>query len=160
MTVCKYNSGRKVPIIINEEENFAHMNPDCFFICLIYSGTAIIVLNGERCYIGTNTIICLNKNDHLHVLSTNNLMAKSISFTPEFINVNLNYDTILAENYLNLCRKHHYPSFDLFYWRNIIYNGIMPLNMEIFEILPGFLEESIKQVKDQPDKKMVLQSKG
>lgn len=152
MIACKYFEGRMIPISFNNCEDFSNLPRDCFFICIIVDGYVVLIVDGERCYISKNTLLCFEPGRSITCISSYRLVAYSISFEPSFMNANLSYQLICSKNYPYLCREQNYPDFSLFLNHNLIYNGIMPLNEISTKESCDFILKIINQIYIQPDK--------
>lgn len=149
MTKCKYWDNRyiKIQYALDFPSNFEHY----FSICLIKKGTAVILIDSEKCYVSAPALLCINPNTDARLLKSNNLQVKTVSFAPDFINRNLSTEKIEADDYDIKCRLFDFPSFSYFYKNDEFYNCIIPFeNDELHKI--EYLFDSINEQLDiQPD---------
>ncbi len=145
--------GRTAPISFQEKEDFQNLNPEYFFLCQMTSGFVVVKINSEIFYLSSNTLFCFPRGAEIEVLASYKVNAMSVSFAPEFANVNLNWDLIESEIYPSIVEEFNYPSFHLFYKHNTLYKGVLPLNHLLANNLMGLFREMIRLLKDQPHSK-------
>lgn len=150
MTKCKFWGDRYIPIEYSLDE--IGNNSEFFSLCLIKKGTAILKIDNEKCYISSPALLCANASCKITVLKSNNLQIKTIFFSPTFINRNLSTDRITADDYDINCKLFDFPSFDLFYHSDDIYNGIIPFELEELGKVEYLFDNIIEQLSAQPDK--------
>ena len=160
MIKCKYDENRIVYISTNKNELFININTEYFFICQILSGYAVLLINGEKFHLTSNMLLSFPRNTKIELLTSYNLQALSVSFAPEFINTNLNWKLIESKDYPLLSKDFGYPCFDLFFQRNILYDGILPLDKTLSENIFHLLSEIINQVDEQSDKMWSCRSRS
>lgn len=151
MILCKHNSARRVPISYNLDEKFQRRNQEYFFICQIISGFAIAIIDGEKINIMPDMLLCYPQNTSIEIVTSYHLKARSLSFAPEFINRRLNWSIIESPDYSILRQKINLPCFDMFYKRNLLYNGIMPMIPSLSKMVSRIFDEIIIQLETQPD---------
>lgn len=153
MTSCKYNNNRIVPININQTNCLSNIPTEMFSVFLIKNGSSSFVFNGEKCYVSGKAILCFDNTVSLKILTSQKIDATIISFSPEFINVNLNWQLIKSNDYHCLCTKQNYPEFEPFINRDSIYNGILTLDIDYFNLLEHYFNRIEEQLIEQPDNK-------
>lgn len=153
MTVDKRKRDRVLPIVFNINEQFDRLCQDCFFMALITQGYVVLRINGETCCLRERTLLCLTKYDRVEFVASYRQQAISLSFSPEFMNVNLNWDTVMSSDYPELCGEFDYPAFDLFLRRNTVYKGVLPVDGELAEKVEDDLKVTFHQLSEQPDSK-------
>lgn len=153
MVNCRYTAGRNVPISFNQKEDFRNINPNYFFLGIIISGYVVIQMKEHIFHLHSNALFSFSHNTEVEVLFTYKLHAVSISFAPEFINVNLSWDSIEDPEYSLMIKGFDYPCFDLFYKRNMLYRGILPLDNLLGCKINAIFQNSISQLQEQPDDK-------
>ena len=84
----------------------------------------------------------------------------SVSFAPEFINVNLNWNFIEAIEYPSMVNEFKYPSFNLFYKRNLLYKGILPLDDTANEKINKIFQDIFKLLIEQPHDKWSCEARA
>lgn len=149
MTKCRYCENRYLPIEYSLDT--LQSNDGYFSLCLIRRGTAVLKIDGERCYLSAPALICLNPDKQVEILKSANLQLKSIFFSPDFINRNLSVERILADDYNLNCKLFDFPSFDLFYHTDSIYNCIIPFEAEELSRVEFLFDSIIEQLSVQPD---------
>lgn len=142
---------RHTRIVSHEGESFGQMDADRFFIGIVTRGYAVVLLDGERCYLGKDTALCLAPGRTLTLLASHKLQVHAVSFLPAFINVRLNSEMIRSPEYPRLCQAYGYPDFSLFTHVNTIYNGILPLEEDEAAKQRQILERVIRHVADKAD---------
>lgn len=151
MVGCKYDSCRKLPIEYRIKENFLHQPGYAMTLCLITGGYAVALVNGERCYMGANTLLCIQSSDTLQLLAQSQLKAKSICFAPQFLNVKLDEGCIQSPDYELYRRDKGYPRLNMFLERNLYYNGVLPLLPQASAFVNDSMERIVRQISEQPD---------
>lgn len=124
MTKCRFWEDRYLPIEYSIEN--IRSEDGYFSLCLLKKGTAVLDIDGERCYVSAPALLCLKPKLNAVILKSNNLQIKSIFFAPEFINRNLSVERITADDYDVTCKLFDFPNFDLFYKTDDLYNCIIP----------------------------------
>lgn len=149
MTKCKHWDNRYIPIEYckNEIKTFENY----FSICLIKKGTAVMNIDGERCYISAPALLCLNADISVEILRSNKLQTKTVSFAPDFINRNLSTDKILADDYDIKCRLFDFPSFIFFYKNDDFYNCVIPFEYDELSKVEYLFDSIKQQITVQPD---------
>lgn len=148
MTECKYFSGRSLPISFNHNNVFDDSHY-CNMI-LITNGSADILLNGKKIHIKEKTLIYLNPDDNAEIISSLDLQAEAVSFSLEFININLTNRLINEKKYCLVAEKFGFPTFKLFNDRSDIYNGILPLEEQLFNRIKTIFKNIEVQITNQP----------
>ncbi len=160
MIKCKYDINRMVPISYNKNELFKSLHYNYFFMCHIASGNAILLINGEKFYLSSNTLLSFPRNTKIELLASYKLKAHSISFAPEFININLNWELIESKDFGIISKDLDYPCFDLFFQRNILYEGILPLDIALNEKVNQYFLDITKELEEQTDKMWSCRSRA
>lgn len=153
MIDCKYTKNRKVPISFNQEEDFKNINAEYFFLCKIISGYIVIRVNNQLFHISSDSLLSFPRDTEIEVVASYKLKAMSVSFAPEFMNVNLNWNIIDSSEYSSLVKEFNYPSFFLFYKRNMLYQGILPIDNIAGKKINTIFRDVIKQLSEQPNEK-------
>ena len=82
------------------EESFQHRPPKgCLQVILIEEGCVVLRLNQERCFLQAGALLFLHDGIKVERLYSRGLRAKSISFCPGFVNLNLTIDNIRREDF-------------------------------------------------------------
>lgn len=149
MTKCKFWENRYIPIEyslekISSEEKY-------FSLSLITKGTAILEINGERCYVSAPALICANPDKEIEIIISKSLRLKTVFFSPDFINRNLSTERILSDDYKINCKLFDFPSFDLFYINDDIYKAIIPFEFDELPKIDFLFNSIIEQLDIQPD---------
>lgn len=160
MTFCRHNEGRIVPITYKQSDDLSDIPAGRFYMCLVKNGSITFIINGERCYISGKTVLFFDDEVNFKLLASHNLDASSVSFAPQFINVDLNWETIRSPQYPDLRALQNYPDFDLFLNRNAMYNGILPLEDDLFLIVEKYFNSISGQVLQQPDNQWSCRSRA
>lgn len=152
MIHCSFTPGKILQIAYNESEDFQKLEPEYFFLCHIISGYVTLIINGERFSISSGALLAFPKNTAISVLACHQLQARSISFSPQYINDHLSWEYIESKDYVFQHEQFDYPSFDPFYKRNEVYNGILPLDCSNSQTIREIMNDVILQLKYQPNK--------
>lgn len=149
MTKCRFWENRYLPIEYSTEQ--LQSENGYFSLCLLKKGTAVLELDGERCYLSAPALLCLNPERKVTLLRSNNLQIKTVFFSPDFINRNLSVDRILADDYEVNCKLFDFPSFDLFYQTDDAYNCVIPFESDELNKVEFLFDSVIEQLSVQPD---------
>lgn len=149
MTKCRHFENRyiKIQYTLDFPSNLEHY----FSICLIKKGTAVILIDSEKCYVSAPALLCINPNTDARLLKSNNLQVKTVSFAPDFINRNLSTEKIEANDYDIKCRLFDFPSFNFFYKNDELYNCIIPFESEELHKIEYLFDSINEQLSIQPD---------
>jgi len=152
LITCKHMKNRCVSASYNEKECFESIDSNYFFICLIVEGSIVLMIDGERCYLGQNMLVCFAPGRIVKPLASYHLKAYSVSFSPAFINVNLTRGFICSSEYRDLSKKEIYPDLSLFFNHNDIFKGILPLDSVSSQTAFRFIQQMMHQFRNQPDR--------
>lgn len=149
---CRYVPDRVVPLSFNKNELFKKRpGKEKLQVILIESGCIALRFNQERFYLQSGALIFCNENTTIEKMFSQSLVAVSVAFNPEFININLSNERIVDEKYSLLCSAYGYPSFHLFYdWSNS-YAGVLPLNPLVQPKASALFSSIIRECEVQPD---------
>ena len=142
---------RKPTIWYQEKESFTRIRSDSFFVALISEGFAVLMIDGERVFLSAGTMIFMPRGHRLELLASRDLKAQSLSFQPDFLNVNLSWEFIEDDRYPLYCSQFDYPRLGLFYKRNILYAGILPVDANESARIAHAMEEIGSQLLSRPD---------
>ena len=159
MTECKYVCDRIVPVSCATYYGSGPLDPERFHILLVESGSIWLDIHDIRHITNSGSIICLSKPFRYEVLYASNLKAAHLSFAPEYIHFDLNWNKMMSPDYKVECGKFHYPTFDIFLNHSELFTGIMtPDNDSLSHITASY--DSIKsQFEEQPDERWACRSK-
>ena len=149
MTKCRFWEDRYLPIEYSIKD--IRNEHGYFSLCLLTKGTAVIDIDGERCYVSAPAILCMNPDRNAEILKSNKLQIKSVFFAPEFINRNLSVERITADDYEVTCKLFDFPNFDMFYKTDDIYNCIIPFEATELSKVEFLFDSIIEQISVQPD---------
>lgn len=149
MTKCRFWEDRYLPI--EYSLNDIRSKVGYFSLCLLTKGTAVLEIDCERCYVSSPALLCLNPDRNTVILKSNNLQIKSVFFAPEFINRNLSIERITADDYEVTCKLFDFPSFDLFYKTDDLYNCIIPFEAAESDRVEFLFDSILEQLSVQPD---------
>ena len=142
---------RKPTIWHEGNESFARIRSDSLFVALISEGFAVLMIDGERAFLSAGTMLFMSRGHRLELLASRDLKAQSLSFQPSFLNVNLSWEFIENERYSLYCGRFDYPRLELFYKRNILYAGILPVDAFESARIAHTMEEIGSQLLTRPD---------
>ena len=149
MTKCRFWENRYLPIEYSLEN--IRSKDGYFSLCLLKKGTAVLEIDGTRCYVSAPALLCLNPERDTNILKSNNLQIKAVFFSPDFINRNLSVERITADDYKINCKLFDFPSFDLFYQTDEFYHCVIPFEMEVLSKMDVLFDSIIEQLSAQPD---------
>ena len=149
MTKCRFWEDRYLPIEYSLKD--IRNEYGYFSLCLLKKGTAVLEIDGERCYVSAPALLCLNPDRNAVILKSNNLQIKSVFFAPEFINRNLSVERITADDYEVTCKLFDFPNFDLFYKTDDLYICVIPFEANELDRIEFLFDSMIEQLSVQPD---------
>ena len=88
--------------VLNTEE----LPQGVFHLLAIGSGTIVAEIDGETCHFSGQSVLCLNERGGLRVKAGHATDVKVVSFSPEFLNVNMTPEFLRNPSYHNLCDTH------------------------------------------------------
>ncbi len=153
LTNCKYIKNRIVPITYQSNEDFSRKYSDGFFICQVISGCAVLLIRGEKFFLSKNVVLVFSKKTEIEFISSYHFHAISIAFAPEFVNKNLNWKLIESQDYPLIAKELGYPTFEVFYKKNSIFEGVIPLEDMTSAKITSIIQDIIHQITNQPDMK-------
>lgn len=147
----RYNRNETIPISFTLSEDFDSMPiHENLQIILVESGCVALRINQERCFLQSGALIFRNKNTVIEKLFSHGLVARSISFDPSFINVNLTPEEIHDE-VGDIADEYGYPSYHLFYDWSYAYAGVLPLSSLVRPKAYALFSGVISELERQPD---------
>ena len=149
MTKCRFWEDRYLPIEYSLKD--IRNEYGYFSLCLLKKGTAVLEIDGDRCYVSAPALLCLNPDRNAVILKSNNLQIKSVFFAPEFINRNLSVERITADDYEVTCKLFDFPNFDLFYKTDDLYICVIPFEVNELDRIEFLFDSMIEQLSAQPD---------
>ena len=158
MIKCKYDD-RSVPIYYSMNLDFKRIPEEFLVVCLIEEGYGVLEISNNKCFIGSNVILCLDDTNKVNKLFSGHLKASTLAFSPRFININLDWSIIKHPKYQQLCKIHNYPSFNSFLINNEYYIGILPVSNEMLLNLKAQFDCIVQQLEYQPDNKWSCRSR-
>ncbi len=139
-----------MPAAFNRRDDLSVIDSNSFVIILITDGCVTLMINDCKCYVGPNTVLLLNKDCTVKVLSSQGLRARSISFEPAFINVNLNWNMIGRGDYEQIRKEFGFPSFELFFDTEM-QGRVFPLQGDALTTADCLINSIINELGAQPD---------
>lgn len=149
MTKCKHFENRLIPIEYSFD--LPSNSTNCFSVCLIKKGTAVLLIDNENCYVSAPVLLCINPDTDVQLLKSINLQIKTVSFSPDFINRNLSTEKIEADDYDIKCRLFNFPSFEFFYKNDELYNCVIPFEGSELHKIEYLFDSINEQLTFQPD---------
>lgn len=149
---CRFFENRIVPVSFEKNEEFNKpLDRESLQLILVENGCAALRMNQERFFLQAGALIFRNSKTKITKLFSRSMEAKSISFSPEFINVNLSSNHIMDDEYAEISFLYGYPSFHLFYdWSNS-YAGVLPLSPLVQPKACELFSAAINELDSQPD---------
>jgi hypothetical protein len=115
---CSDCSGKVVPVELNDCENFSNIiKKDRFTLYMIIKGSVSLFINNSTYVFMAPCVICLNDFDEVQLIYSHMLLAKSLSFNPSFININMTIERINSDTYTELVNQ-----YDFFSLRPFLHN--------------------------------------
>ncbi|MBQ9692653.1 MAG: helix-turn-helix transcriptional regulator [Clostridia bacterium] len=124
-------------------DNGLNTEDGLYSLILLRASSLTISLNGVRCYLDGNYLLCLSEDDTLEYLFGDH-QCLSLRFRPYFYNVNLTHRIIKNAIYEKMRSKYGYPSFYLFCERNDRYFGIVRLLEEEYNAIRVYMNKITK----------------
>ena len=149
---CKYERFKTYPLSYTLAETFDAAEPaQELKIILVENGCVTLRINQERCFLQAGALIFTTKNTVVEKLFSQGLIAKSLSFDPQFIDPNLSPDHILREEFDDVRSEYGYPSFHLFYDWSYAYSNVLPLSSLVRTKVCSLFNEILHEIDQQPD---------
>ncbi len=152
MTCCKYTENRNMAVTYSSNPDLSQIGRGGFHILLIKRGAVHFLINDTYCFTNSRSILVLSNLGKYKFIRSFGLEAELISFAPEFINVNLNWETVESVGYPALCLKHYYPDFQLFLLTDA-YFGVLNLSSGQCSETEKTFSNMREQLQDQPDQR-------
>jgi len=104
----KNNASRIIPVKTQYMEvlNTDELRDGVFHLIIIGSGTVVVRIDEHICHFSGQSILCLDDLKRFHVKSGHATDVKLVSFSPEFLNVNMKPELLRKPNYKTLCDIH------------------------------------------------------
>lgn len=81
---------------------------EVFHLLVIGSGTIVADIDGHTCHFGGQSVLCLNERRQFHIRGGHATDVRVVSFSPEFLNVNMTPEFLRNPNYQELCDAHSF----------------------------------------------------
>ena len=106
----KYHPERIIPLKTQYMEvlDSNELPEDMFHLVTIGSGTVVTEIDEHVCHISGQSILCLDERRKFRVKAGHATDIKAISFSPEFLNVNMKPELLRSTNYNTLCDIHSF----------------------------------------------------
>ena len=92
---------------------------DVFHLITIGSGTVVADIDGHICHLSGQSVLCLNERRRFCVRGGHATDVKTVSFSPEFLNVNMTPEFLRKPNYQVLCDIHSFFQLSPFLTENL-----------------------------------------
>lgn len=151
-TVCKFDQSRIVPISFNLNDDFKRVdNYNSLFLCFLEKGSVSFKINNNVITAIAPCLICINEAKDVEYIYSHKIRAKSISFSPDFINVHMNFKNIRDDNFKDIANKYKFPDLQAFLNNSYYYYGILPVDFVFVENINRLIEICIKELIVQSD---------
>lgn len=140
------------PLAYEREEDFRRRPPrGCLQIVLIEQGSVALKINQDRNFLQAGALLFFHDGVRVERLHDAGLRARSVSFSPGFINRNLTMQNIAEPSFSELRREFGYPSFHLFFDWDHAYSGVLPLDLLTFPKAKTLMDGAIAELEGQTD---------
>lgn len=137
----------------NQNETFDKLpNEEGFLLSLLDYGNFSFQKNNQRYYVNAPNLLCFRLPIDIKIIYEHELHAKSILFTPQFINPNLTMKLVQSNSYFDKYTQLHFPPLNIFTSENSRYDGILMLddgNLNRFKNAFDFIINELIIQKDQ-----------
>lgn len=148
----KCNCEKVVPVEYRENEDFKDISlTDKLFLSIISHGNVSVRLNNCFAFFTAPCIICLDETCIVEYINSSSLQASSISFNPTFINVNMTFDRIRSEEYIDVANKHDLLLLLPFLKRTDNYMGYIPLDTNLFNMITMQMNKMYNSLNNHAD---------
>ena len=159
MTKCKHICDRTVPVSCAPYDGSGFLDPERFHILLVKSGSIWFNIDGKHCFANGGSILCLSRPFRFEIQHTSDIEAVHLSFAPEYIHFDLDWETILSPDYKDECKKLHYPTFEIFLKHDELFIGVITPNSDSFSRIISSYDSIQKQIESQPDERWACRSR-
>ncbi|HIW73647.1 MAG TPA: AraC family transcriptional regulator [Firmicutes bacterium] len=147
----RYRSGT-ITLTYEWEEAFRSRPPKgSLQIVLVEEGCVALRINRDRCYLQAGALLFLHDDVQVERIHQQGLKAKSVSFPPGFINLNLTMENIRRGDFEALREQFGYPSFHLFLDWGMAYAGVLPLDAVALPKAGELMDAAIRQLDCHTD---------
>ncbi|MBE7056375.1 MAG: helix-turn-helix domain-containing protein [Ruminococcaceae bacterium] len=151
---CKYKGGREVKINFKDLDQISHIETkNTYNLILIEKGSINIKINNKTLICSAPSLIAIKENTKINITSSHMLLAKIISFDISFLNINLSYDLINSGKYDEVCECYSFIPLDIFYKKNDIFCGYLPLYSEYLLSIQKHFYDFNEAISSQKDKR-------
>ena len=119
---------RLVPIEFETNEKFTSLPLNSrVTLVLISNGRASFELNGKAIILTSPCVMMISQYDKTKLTGSSQLAAKSFSFNPVFVNSNLTFERLAADDFWDLEDEHDRNMMNMFLFRDEYYDGTIDL---------------------------------
>jgi len=106
----KYNPERIIPVKTQYMEvlDSNELTDDMFHLITIGSGTVVAEIDEHTCHVSGQSVLCLDERRKFRVKAGHATDVKTVSFSPEFLNVNMKPELLRKLEYKTLCDIHSF----------------------------------------------------
>lgn len=157
MTVCRFTQKVHDISFLKKPDELVKADRRKFTVIYMKGGVLRCMINGVDCYLNGKNILCLSDQSQWEIIKKYNFDAIGLSFSPSFINVNLEGNMVHSATYVRLCRTCGYPAFQPFLcppcYKASLYCGVIPLMEEMALRAGDILAHLERQLRIQPDQR-------
>lgn len=160
MTVCRFTQKVHDISFLKKPDELVKADRRKFTVIYMKGGVLRCMINGVDCYLNGKNILCLSDQSQWEIIKKYNFDAIGLSFSPSFINVNLEGNMVHSATYVRLCRTCGYRLFSPSFVRPVImaslYCGVIPLMEEMAAPGGGYFGSFGKTASHTAGSEMVL----
>lgn len=127
--------------------------PDRFSLILVSTGSTTIEIDESIHAVTAPCVICISPFQKMKVQKQTNIHYQFFNFDPVFVNSNLTFKNILKNDFEKIEDMHDRNMMTLFLEHTDNYNGIIPLDSQLFITLSNWLNTICSEILMQSDGK-------
>lgn len=145
----KYNEGKVAFVECTKNDKLADINikNKCFMLIVLTKGRLEFKIGGKRISASAPSFICFDETENPVLLSKSKAEYTCVYFHPRFLNINMTFDLIRADNYGDMATTH-----DMFLLRPFIDKAyVIPISENQFERIYQSAEYMQEELEIQRD---------
>lgn len=145
----KYNEGKVAFVECTKNDKLTDINikNKCFMLIVLTKGRLEFKIGGKRISASAPSFICFDETENPVLLSKSKAEYTCVYFHPRFLNINMTFDIIRADNYGDMATTH-----DMFLLRPFIDKAyVIPISENQFERIYQSAEYMQEELEIQRD---------
>lgn len=135
------------------DNHFEIETKEQYNLILIEKGSISIEIDGKRFTYSAPSLIAIQENVTVALISSHRLLGKAISFHVSFLNVNITYKLINERAYEDVSENYGFIPLNIFYERSNKYYGCIPLYSESLTQFREQFHKFYQAISEQKDKR-------